>query len=95
MGKVNRINKNRKQGATYARFDLRSLLYLGNAIGNLKSDVEITIRSPSMGWGDNDIAIEVHCGPGGITTKKSTDSKIGIFGFLRGWIKAGNNDGAG
>ena len=48
------------------------------AIRKLKSDGEITIRFHIVGWGDNEMAIEVRCDAGGILTKGWGKSQIKI-----------------
>ena len=41
------------------------------------------IMSPSVDWGGNGIAIEIHCGAGQILTEAGSRAQIGICAFSR------------
>ena len=66
---------------------------MGKAVQKLKSDGRITRKSPTLGCGGNEIAIDIHFDSGEIMTKRSSRGEIGIFGLLIRKVNARNKDG--
>ena len=58
-------------------------MYLHKAIGELKSDGEITICPPFADWAESKMEVGAHCDDGGILIKGGRKGKIGIIGFIR------------
>ena len=49
----------------------------------MKGEWAYGINFPSVGWGEKEIAIEIHCDAGQILTRTGSRAQIGIFGFSR------------
>ena len=61
---------------------MRNLLLPKKAIRKVKGWA-YRIKPPIVDWGENEIAIEIHCDAGQILTKSGSRAKIGICGLLR------------
>ena len=57
------------------------MLFSKRAIRTLKWERSYEIKSAVADWGENEIAIEIHCDAGGILTKSGRRAQIGICGF--------------
>ena len=71
---------------------MQNLLYFQKDAKKLKSAGGITIRFHRAGWGESEIAIEAHCDTWNIEIAGWIKPHIGIFGFIRAEVSAGNKD---
>ena len=57
-------------------YTVRNLILIKKAIRKLKGEWAFEINPPSVDWGKNEIAIEIHCDAGQILTKMEVKRKL-------------------